>query len=239
MKVISVDGYNLEYSIRRSNRAKYPRIQLSPVEGITLIIPQRFPEKEIPNVFQQNEKWLLKNLRKLEEKRRKIPDRKYVFGEIFPYLGKEYSLYITRNGNRYISVMLTDNRLDLALPDAVSPEPRLIREVLEKWYRLRARAEIVPRVQRFAEEMGVSYKRIAIKNQRTIWGSCSQKGNLNFNFRLVMAPEPVLEYIIVHELAHLKEPNHSPRFWDIVGRVIPEYSIHRKWIKEHGFELII
>ncbi|MBP3926749.1 MAG: M48 family metallopeptidase [Clostridium sp.] len=86
----------------------------------------------------------------------------------------------------------------------------------------------------FAAQMGVSYGRITVREQKTRWGSCSAKGNLNFNWKLVLMPEEVLDYVIVHELAHRREMNHSAAFWRVVGEVLPDYAVRRKWLKENG-----
>lgn len=96
---------------------------------------------------------------------------------------------------------------------------------------------IPPKVAAYAASMGVTYGRITIRNQKTRWGSCSSKGNLNFNCRLMAAPERVLDYVIVHELCHRKEMNHSERFWQEVEQVMPDYREQRKWLKVHGDEL--
>ena len=102
----------------------------------------------------------------------------------------------------------------------------------------RALAVIPDRVAWFAPLVGVSYGRVTIRNQRSKWGSCSSKGNLNFNCVLMLAPPEVVDYIVVHELCHRKEMNHSPRFWAEVGRVIPDYRRHRQWLNENGNKLI-
>ena len=101
-----------------------------------------------------------------------------------------------------------------------------------------AMADIPPRVKGFAEMMGVSYGRITIRNQKTRWGSCSAKGNLNFNCLLMLTPPEVMDYVVVHELCHRKEMNHSPRFWAEVERILPDYKVRRKWLKDHGNSLI-
>lgn len=96
-------------------------------------------------------------------------------------------------------------------------------------------ARVIPeRVSHYAQILGVSYGRITIRNQRTLWGSCSRKGNLNFNCMLMKAPERVRDYVVVHELCHRIEMNHSKRFWDLVGSVIPDYRICRRWLKDEG-----
>ena len=101
-----------------------------------------------------------------------------------------------------------------------------------------AKAELPVRVEQLARRIGVSYGRIAVKKQRTLWGSCSGKGNLNFNCLLMLVPEEVRDYIIVHELCHRKQMNHSPVFWREVARVIPEYERYRRWLKDNGQVLI-
>lgn len=99
--------------------------------------------------------------------------------------------------------------------------------------------EVIPkRVAYYAEKTGVTYGRITIRNQKTRWGSCSQKGNLNFNCLLMLAPPEVVDYVVVHELCHRKEMNHSPRFWAEVEKVLPDYKIRRQWLKDNGGRLM-
>ena len=103
-----------------------------------------------------------------------------------------------------------------------------------KEYRKEARKLLLQKAEYFGRLMEVSHGRITIKDQRTCWGSCSARGNLNFNWRLILMPEEILDYVVVHELAHLKQLNHSPKFWSIVGEILPDYKVRRKWLKENG-----
>ncbi|MCH5280357.1 MAG: M48 family metallopeptidase [Lachnospiraceae bacterium] len=108
---------------------------------------------------------------------------------------------------------------------------------LETIYRNGAKEYIPKRVSYFARMLSVSYGTITIRDQKTRWGSCSSKGNLSFNWRLILAPPQVLDYVVVHELCHRKEMNHSKRFWELVESIIPDYAAHRKWLKDNGNQL--
>lgn len=101
-----------------------------------------------------------------------------------------------------------------------------------------AMRELPPRLRAFAQRMGVTYGRVTIRNQKTRWGSCSSRGNLNFNCLLMLAPEEVQDYVLVHELAHRIEMNHSPRFWKIVESVLPDYKARKQWLKREGGAII-
>jgi predicted metal-dependent hydrolase len=103
--------------------------------------------------------------------------------------------------------------------------------------RRQARARVTDVAEREAVRLGVTYERIAIRDQRTRWGSCSTRGTLSFNWRLVLAPPAVLEYVVVHELCHLREPSHSPRFWALVEAARPGFETERAWLRRHGWEL--
>lgn len=110
---------------------------------------------------------------------------------------------------------------------------------LEAPYRQAAKEYISKRADYFADQLGVTYNAITIRDQKTRWGSCSSKGNLSFNWRLILAPPKVLDYVVVHELCHRREMNHSPRFWALVESVMPDYKQHRKWLKDNGDKLTL
>ena len=122
---------------------------------------------------------------------------------------------------------------------AISEGGRMLNDEEIALLKRQAAKIIPPRVRYYADLIGVEYGRIAIRYQKTRWGSCSGKHNLNFNCLLVNAPEEVLDYVIVHELCHIIEMNHSAKFWEQVGKVMPDYKKHRKWLKDNGDSLHI
>lgn len=109
----------------------------------------------------------------------------------------------------------------------------------KKLYKKMARDVYEQKTAYYAKRMNVTYGRIAIRDQKTRWGSCSSAGNLNFNWRLILAPAGVLDYVVVHELAHRRQMNHSARFWSVVEEEMPDYKRYVKWLKEHGRELML
>ncbi len=119
---------------------------------------------------------------------------------------------------------------------AQAPQPELTTQEI-RLLTTRAKRIIPQRVRYYANLMGVEYGRITIRMQKSRWGSCSGKGNLNFNCLLMRTPDEIIDYVVVHELCHLKEMNHSPRFWAEVEKVIPDYKERRKWLKDHGNEI--
>jgi predicted metal-dependent hydrolase len=116
-------------------------------------------------------------------------------------------------------------------------QERLPQEELERLAE-QAADVLAEKVRYYAQQIGVTYGRITIRNQKTRWGSCSAKGNLNFNCLLMLAPEDVQDYVVVHELCHRKQMNHSRQFWSEVERILPDYKIRRQWLKDHGGALI-
>lgn len=131
--------------------------------------------------------------------------------------------------------MLTRNETTTA--NTLTPLQKQQTEVLKKRFQNAARVHFPKRVSELQKLTGGTYTKITIRNQKTRWGSCSQTGTLSFNYRLMMAPPAVIDYVIIHELCHITHMNHSKEFWSKVASVMPDYAIHKRWLKEHGHEL--
>ncbi len=147
--------------------------------------------------------------------------------------GRDYALQPKQGRRQNLSLDGGDCILTLANIN----DEEAVRAALKAELSKLALTRIRQRLETYAPRLGVHFGRVTIRDQKSRWGSCSQKGNLNFNWKLIMAPEEALEYVVIHELCHLIEFNHSPRFWRLVEGQMPEYEYWKKWLKTHGSEL--
>jgi len=159
------------------------------------------------------------------------PVHKFQEGECFWYLGKTYPLKIVAHTRRSLTLEEA-----FYLPKTTQKQSRLL---FETWYKKQARQVISERVQWYAQKFGFSYQKLRLSSARTRWGSCSNRGTLSFTWRLVMAPLEVIDYVVVHELVHLRFPNHSKAFWGEVEKIYPVYRQMRAWLKKNGNQLTI
>lgn len=151
-------------------------------------------------------------------------------------LGKDFTIEVSEKRFVQDRVLLGSDKITVFVGELSSNTPK---NIFEKWIREYARKVIETRTKDIAEKYGFKYKKISIRAQSTRWGSCSSDRNLNFNWKLIMAPVEVLDYVIVHELCHTVEMNHSKSFWNLVASVMPNYKVYRDWLKKNGGMLII
>jgi len=170
-------------------------------------------------------------VRKYDAYRERIPERRFEKGAVFPYLGEEHEVTVENRPSSEVC----DGKIRLA---AHHVEQTSVKRALESFYRRKARERFEDRADHFAAEMAVEYKQIHIRNQRTKFGSCSSSGTLGLNWRLMMAPPEIVDYVVIHELAHLREANHGDAFWSIVREYDSEYQSHAEWLQEHSIRLI-
>lgn len=158
-------------------------------------------------------------------------------GEVLYYLGEKRILCVIREQRSRARIKCVMDRLLMWVPYEADYEWR--QKQLEKWYRKEAQAVFTQKAKDYAQILGVGFQEIRIKDQKSRWGSCSSLGNLNFNWRILMAPEPVCDYVIIHELCHLLHMDHSAAFWREVEKLCPAYKEYRKWLRENGKTLYI
>ncbi len=224
-----LDGQVVPYILKRSPRAKCVRLEVRVETGLTVVIPRSYMLEKIPDLLRQKWRWLSRKLAeygKGQQSAKSLED-----GDTIPYLGRGLEVVIRHSDGE--SVSIEQDRLVVSLRAGNDG----LGTVLEQWYRMQATQLIGEKANKLAADLGLKYGRLTIRGQRTRWGSCSPTGNLSFNWKLMMAPELVIDYVILHELAHLKELNHTKRFWQLVGQYCPEWHEHKKWLREHTVEL--
>ena len=230
-----LDGQIISYTIKRSANAKHVRLEVRPETGLTVVVPKSYDIRQVTHLLEAKKGWILSKLAKYGNLRPPATENELRSGDAIPYLGRDLQVVRRQNRGDTDSVRLERNRLVVSLR---AGKGRL-ELVLEQWYRMQAATLIRGKADELSVRLGLTYNRLIIRGQKTRWGSCSHKGNLSFNWKLIMVPEPVIDYVIVHELAHLEEMNHTKRFWELVGKHCPQWRDHRKWLKDHGVELAV
>lgn len=228
-----LDGQIVWYTTKRSPRAKYARLEVRPETGLIVVIPKSYRPEKALELLKEKRQWILSKLVKFGYLRPLMAEKELKSGDTIPYLGHNLKVITRRCYGNDESVELVRNKLIVS----IRGRDGRLHLVLERWYRMQAEVLVKEKIDKLSTHLGVKYNRFIIRGQKTRWGSCSQKGNLNFNWKLIMAPEPVIDYVMIHELAHLKELNHSRRFWQLVAEHCPQWRKHKKWLNDHTAEL--
>jgi predicted metal-dependent hydrolase len=212
----------MPYRIRRSDRARRVRVSVDGTGQVEVVLPRRSPERHAEEAVRQLAPWI-------ERRRRAVARAASEVGRepgTVPYLGS--TLRLVPEAGRTRVHRLGD---DLLVPEG---DPR---EALERWYRRQARIEVVERLDAAVARAGASYGSLTIRGQRTRWASCSDSGTMSFNWRLLLAPAEILDYVIEHEVAHLEVHDHSDRFWTLLASRSPSWREHEAWLRRHGHAL--
>jgi predicted metal-dependent hydrolase len=218
----------LKYQVVRSPRRKTLTITVERDRRIIVHAPTETSEQEVHRVIDAKRQWIFEKLRHPQKYagRPSAPGKEVVNGESAPYLGRDYRIQIAET-------LSGDIELSGGFLVPLAHQARR-REVLKNWYITEAKDKILARTRQQARELGVEFKAAKIVDNRFRWGSCTAGGNVNFNWRLIKAPMFVIDYVIVHELAHLIVSNHTAEFWTIVRAKSPTAEKARAWLKEHG-----
>jgi predicted metal-dependent hydrolase len=194
--------------------------------SLVVRVPLRTSLAQVEEIVHSKMEWILQQQAKMKQVAASSVSHKYQEGEKFWFLGKQYALEIDPRARNVLKLTDRFTLKTLALARA--------EDVFTQWYKKQAMAVFTARVAVYASEYGFSPEKIRISSARTRWGSCSTKKTLSFTWRLVMAPADVIDYVVVHELAHLTHPNHSPAFWQSVEAILPDYRKRRAWLKKNG-----
>ncbi len=191
-------------------------------------MPDGFSLDRVEPFVREKRPWIERTLRRMGESEAELPPARIEDGGEVPYLGERLGLRLREGGAR---VTRRGDLLDVSAP------PGRARAALESWYRRRAREEVGRRLDAAVERAGTSYASLQIRGQRSRWASCSSSGAMSFNWRLLLAPAEILDYVVEHEVAHLEVHDHSDRFWGLLAGRLPEWRERERWLRAHGHAL--
>lgn len=231
LHAVDLGSRRVGYRIRHSRTATRCRIRVRP-DGVEVLLPRDTDQERAESFLRENEAWVLDQLDFID-RIGGIRAKSKTQGHTVLLRGQETAVDIVEDDSdrRFGLVEATDDGLRIRLPRGKKVDPW---RTLEAWFRRQARQDILQRVEERRGQMRrTQFGRLYVMGQRTKWGGCSGRRNLSFNWRLVMAPPAVLDYIVVHELAHLAEPYHSPKFWLIVRSHCPRFEEYKSWLKDN------
>lgn len=227
------EGEGFDYSLRRSTRAKNIRITVG-TDGVVLTLPGRTAEKHGHEFIRERSSWIAKTLAKIEAADEIVASRSLADGSRVPFIGWDLTLRLLDGPSGRVTLKPASAELWVRVPDT---RRETVAAALERWYRRQAKEVFTERLDAVVERNGTSYERVAIRDQKTRWGSCSSSGTISFNWRLLLAPESVMDYVIEHEAAHIEVRDHSKNFWALMDQRVEDWRDSRLWLKRHGTTL--
>ena len=230
-------NFDFPIEIIRTERSKSASIEIED-DTVKVTVPQNLSDLRIEELIKNRTVWIRQKL-KIQTETIRPKDKEYVNGETFSYLGRNYRLKCLSGGsgetkltNGYLTVCLAKDASGAAVEGCM-------RQSLQQWYQARALEKLKEKTKRYSAILGVSPQSVGVKEYKARWGSCSSSGDVTYNWRIIMAPHHIVDYIVVHELCHLLEHNHGPKYWKHVQNVVPNYKECREWLKVNGLSLKI
>ncbi|MEO8599964.1 MAG: SprT family zinc-dependent metalloprotease [bacterium] len=232
LRSISIDAQVLEYGLRRSQRRSIGF--LIDDQGLRVSAPNRLSIAAIENAIRDKQHWISSKLQQRHERALQVQQKPLPWcdGSLLPYLGTHLTLRIWNTKTARIDFDPIAGELHLHLPPDTSQQQLQI--YLQHWLQAQARRLFGQRLPHYAEKLGTNYHSFALSSAKTRWGSCTSQGKIRINWRLMHFPLTLIDYVIAHELAHLREMNHSPRFWATVASIYPEYAAARCQLREQA-----
>lgn len=225
----------IEYRVVRSpKRHKTIEITVDEPGAVVVSAPVDTPAERLEATVRRRAPWIVQHDGATASAT--PPTRRFVSGESLPYLGRSVRLTVHPTTNTQVEIRFHHWQFDVHVPRSLEGETRRrkIHDAFAAWYRGRAELKLPPRVDRIASLLGVRPKVVLIRNQRVRWASCAPDGTLRFNWRALMAPPAIVDYVIAHELAHLRVRKHNPEYWAIVAQAMPDYRARRERLSKLG-----
>ena len=228
---VAVGDTEIAFTVVRSRKRRKTLTITVTSGGVRVAAPMRATRDELRRAVTRRAPWILRHLATVAE--RSAP-RSWTEGEVLPFLGQTIPLHFQASSRRLLSLTFDGQHLRISVPEGIGDGVKraAVERVVVRWLRGQAAAYFRERVLAWSDFVGAEPGAVLIRDQRSRWGSCSADRTLRFNWRLIMAPPGVIDYVVVHELAHLRVPNHSADFWSEVERVMPDYRTRRRLLQQ-------
>jgi predicted metal-dependent hydrolase len=230
MDTLQID--DLQFEVRSSARRRSLEIIVDRGGELILSVPTDCPDERLQDFVRRKRMWVYQQLARKEATSAAVRPKEFVDGEGFAYLGRSYRLKLVPPGASTSAVKLVGGRF--VMPSTFAPEGRTH---LIRWYSDRARPWLAHKVKTYSARMEVDPTGVRVQDLGYRWGSCGKGDWLYFHWKTILLPAPIVEYVVVHEMAHLHEPHHTPAFWRRVERAMPDHERRRGWLEGHGLEV--
>ena len=222
--------FALPVEVVRTKRKKTASIEIK--DGlIRVLVPNSLTDKRVDTLLEQRASWINKKIR-LQAEMPPYRSKEYVNGETFRYLGRNYRL-------KLVNTDTTTTRLKNGYLEVPAQGEKAIHASLTDWYTSHALAKLDEKTDRYAKTLNVEPSSVTVKDYKSRWGSCSTSGDITYNWRIIIAPHRIVDYVVIHELCHLVEHNHSDKYWKQVESLVPDYRERRAWLKTNANTLAI
>lgn len=239
MNIITLENRQLTYDVAYKKNRNSVQLKIQSSTHLEITAPTKFPTDNIEKILQQKSRWILKKILYLETVAKNPLNKTISHGATLLYLGRPHTLIFVETKNNQGKIYDKDQQIFIPIFSSTLNLKDPSMEIrLQHWYRQQAQQQLLEKTVFWSNEIAVQPQRITIKDQKTRWGSCSSKRNINYNWRIIMAPPAVIDYLVIHELCHLRFPNHSTLFWQEVARFSPNFKEHRTWLKNNGAMLM-
>lgn len=234
---IQYGATKIPYSISYSRRRKNATIVVHPTKKIEVKVPHKTMPEDIRGLMQRKAKWVVKHIEWFNQFQYIGTEKEYVNGETFLYLGRQYRIKIFKSDNEHYA-RLKGKYFEVIIP-SVKGKEELAREALFDWYQIHANEQIGRIVEAYSKKLGIEKPDFKVKYQSKRWGSCTKKNQLNFNLLIAMGPMSQIEYVVAHELCHIRYKNHSSEFWQLLRIIMPDYEIRKENLRKDGWKYML
>jgi len=228
---------SIEYTVRQQPSKQDVTIAVDWKTGVSVVVPEGTDQERIEATLKRKASWILRKLTEFQEIKQLSTHHEFISGEKFPYLGRQYRLKVKAEENIHdVSLVFHNGRFFAVVPTSSAPSWReeRLRVAFHDWYIPHGLVKVQQRMKLFAPRLGLVPSKVVVKDQQSRWGSCTKNGTININWKVLMAPMRIVDYVIVHELGHMIHADHSSEFWAAVSSVIPDYGERKEWLRVHG-----